>query len=321
MYNLEKIDLTYDRLMKYLTEYEIFAFYIGKNFKIGSVIKNPFRQVDHHPSFSIYTSKEGQLMYKDFSTGESGDCIKFIMKLFNVKYNKALLQIYNEMIERDYHQVMKISIKESKKKSSTKIETKKKYFNQVDLDYWNQFGITKEFLKEYKVSPISNYWINGELSNYKWTKKDPAYELCIYCKTKIYRPLCADKSQKFIGNCTIWDLFGYEQLSPTGDVLIITKSFKDMAVLKLNSYHSVAVQGEGMSIPEEIISDLRNRFKRIIVLYDRDKTGITNARKLVKMYNFDFAFIPKKYKVKDVSDLRKEYGSEETKKVLEKIFS
>jgi hypothetical protein len=319
LYDLERLALTYDRLLQYVTEYEVFAYYLGYNFKVGRVFASPFRE-DTHPSFSIFRSKENSLMFKDFATSESGNCIDFVQNVFNIAWSRALEKVYEDLVDgRNKKEIIKIE-KQPRHESKTKIAIKRRYFNDNDDLYWSQYGITREILKEHNTYPISFYWINDNPIWYKYNLGDPAYASGVFDKFKIYRPTTKNKKDKFISNCTAYDLFGWEQLPEHGDLVIITKSLKDMLVLKLNGYNSVATQGEGHSIPKEIITELRNRFDRIAVLYDRDNAGVNSTKKLVHKHNFDFAFIPKKYKCKDISDLRKAYGAEETKEVLNKIF-
>ena len=71
-------------ILKLTTEYDIYSFYIGDQFKIGKVMRSPLRE-DIHPSFGIYKSSiGGNLMWKDQATGKTGNVIQFICE----KYSK-----------------------------------------------------------------------------------------------------------------------------------------------------------------------------------------------------------------------------------------
>lgn len=53
-------------------------------------IHSPFSSKDKTPSFSVYyDSNANKMKFKDFSSGEQGDAIDFIMKLKNMDYNAA----------------------------------------------------------------------------------------------------------------------------------------------------------------------------------------------------------------------------------------
>jgi len=57
------------------------------------------------------------------------------------------------------------------------------------------------------------------------------------------------------------------------------------------------------------------------VMFDRDKTGMAGARKLVRKYGFDFIFVPKRYQVKDISDFVKKYTLTDGNKLLTKLIN
>ena len=46
--------------------------------KIGKLINSPLRSDDKVPSFAIFRSKSGDLLFKDHGSGETGNAIKFI---------------------------------------------------------------------------------------------------------------------------------------------------------------------------------------------------------------------------------------------------
>ncbi len=62
----------------------------GEKFNRDKKIHSPFNVADKTPSFSIYfNSNQNKWMYKDFSTGDVGDGIDFVMKFKNCNYNEA----------------------------------------------------------------------------------------------------------------------------------------------------------------------------------------------------------------------------------------
>jgi len=317
-YDTLRAEMTFDKLLEYVTEYDIFSYYLGHNFQIGSVFNSPFRE-DKKPSFSIFRSDNFNiLLYKDFATGNTGDCIEFVRLVLNLTRKAAIKQVYEDLIlNKKVNKITPIE-KEPKRTSNKSIEISKRDFNKYDLEYWGRFGITKKTLNKFNVNPINSYWVNGTLSPYTYRIIDPAYAYRIFDKYKIYRPFSVD--YKFISNATSYDLFGWEQLPKHNETIVITKSLKDLMVLDIHGVTAIAVQGEGHTIPKEILNELHNRFNKIIIFYDRDKAGLSCTRKLVKKYGFDFRFIHKKYKVKDIAELREKYGKEETEKAIQILF-
>ena len=78
-------DITLDWILSKVSEYDIYAHYIGQ-FKVGMIYNSPFRK-DKNPSFGVYYSKRTkQLLFKDHGTGECGNVIKFV-QLYTGKTN------------------------------------------------------------------------------------------------------------------------------------------------------------------------------------------------------------------------------------------
>ena len=71
-----KDSITLDYILSRVSEYDIYARYLGK-FKVGGIYNSPFRK-DSNPSFGVFLSrKTGKLLFKDHGSGECGDVIKF----------------------------------------------------------------------------------------------------------------------------------------------------------------------------------------------------------------------------------------------------
>ena len=73
-------------------------------------------------------------------------------------------------------------------------------------------------------------------------------------------------------------------------------------------FNAIAASSETTFIPNDIIKSLRSKWKHIVILYDRDKTGILKAREYGKQYKFDCIFVHKKFKAKDISDAVRDNG-------------
>lgn len=81
-------------------------------------------------------------------------------------------------------------------------------------------------------------------------------------------------------------------------------------------YNAIAASSETTFIPEDILQSLRSKWKHIVILYDRDRTGMSKARDYSKQYKFDAIFVHKKFKAKDISDAVKGNGFENVKNWL-----
>jgi 5S rRNA maturation endonuclease (ribonuclease M5) len=105
-----------------------------------------------------------------------------------------------------------------------------------------------------------------------------------------------------------------------GSILIITKSLKDVMVLHEMGFDAVAASSETTFIPDDILETLKKKYKHILILYDRDPTGMKNARQLSKEYKLDAFFINKRFKAKDISDAVVSTGFEQVKNWLIKTL-
>lgn len=307
MYSLNKALNATKQTYTKVSDYEIFCKYIP-GFKINTLIKSPLRE-DSHPSFSTYKTNNS-IRFRDFSTGDSGNAIEFVKRLFKLStvqeaYNHVSKDFKGFTVDNSY-----INLTEKKH-----INIVRQPFKKADLDFWDKYGISKDTLVRYDVFSIKNYLVNGEVKGI-YTVDNPMYAYKVYDKFKIYRPL-SNKSYKWRQNLTNWDLQGFAQLPNEGDTLIITKSLKDVMVLSELGYNAVAPSSESVMIPPEVISNLSKRFKKIYIFYDRDKAGMKTTRELSKKYQLDFFFINKIYNVKDISDFVKMYGSEKAKEFMD----
>jgi 5S rRNA maturation endonuclease (ribonuclease M5) len=309
-------NITLDWILSKVTEYDIYAKYIGQ-FKVGMIYNSPFRK-DKNPSFGIYYSKRTkQLLFKDHGTGECGNVIKFV-SLFTGKteYNDILSDIVDNLNITNNTKL--VSSKQYIPPTETVIGVVRQEFNDVDINYWKQFNISINTLKKFNVNSIKYYLCNGIVKG-TYKRENPMYAYKVYNNFKIYRPL-ADKYTKWRNNLTDYDIQGYEQLPQKGDILFITKSMKDVMCLHEMGYPAVSPSSESTFLPKDVLEQLKARFKRIIILFDRDTAGVKRSRKLSRETGLEAMFINKKFKAKDVSDAVKANSFEEIKNWLDETI-
>jgi len=294
-------------ILKFTTEYDIFAQYLGFRPIVGHLYSSPFRR-DSNPSFGLFYATNGALLFKDLGTGEAGNCFKFVSIIERIKINDVYELLHSQYISK------KIVFKKTKtipkrKNDTVDIVVEKKEFTEEGLNFWYKYGISKKTLEYFNVSEASKYWVNGKLHGYS-TEKNPIFNYEVYEKNKIYRPF---NKNKFYTNCSNIDIQGWEQLDYSKDTVIITKSLKDVMLLYEMGFTAIAPNGEGHSIPEKVLKILRENFKYIIIWYDKDLAGIKSTKKLLKTQIPDagFCFTYSK-KEKDLSDYFLKYGHDKT---------
>ena len=86
-------------------------------------------------------------------------------------------------------------------------------------------------------------------------------------------------------------------------------------------FSAIAASSETTFIPDDILQSLRSKWNHIVIIYDRDKTGMLEARKYSKQYRLDAIFVHKKFKAKDISDAIRDNSFIDVKNWLTKTLS
>jgi len=302
------ITMSLKDLLEKVTDYDIYSYYIG-TFKLGKLLNSPLRPDDKVPSFAIFPSKTGDLLFKDHGTGIAGNALKFIKLYKGVDTREQLERELLRIVRKMNPMLGEVKPTHVKTVGSgpTDIGIVRQPFTEVDKRYWKQFHISVDTLKHFNVFSIKYFLCNSVVrGTYKETS--PMYAYKVFDKFKIYRPLTS-KYTKWRTNLTNRHVQGLAELPQEGgNLLIITKSLKDVMCLYEMGYHAIAASSETTFIPEDILQSLRSKWKHIVILYDRDRTGMLNARQYSRQYKFDAFFVHKKFKAKDISDAVRDNG-------------
>ena len=283
---------------------------------------------DRHPTVSLYRTKNGTLLYKDFGSTFCGDCFTFVATLLGVTYHEALKIIANDFgiincnkIEKHAPQIKYTGTK-FKETKETEIQVEIRDFKDYELQWWNRYGITEKTLNKFNVFSCKNIWLNGNVFHYE---KDNQLIFGYYGgireeieRWRIYIP--RNHTYKFIGNWKSIMLQGAHQLPKNGgDYLCITKSLKDVMVLYEFGISAIAPCSEHIFMTDKQYEKLCNKFKYILCCYDNDIAGIEGLNKIHKAHpELKVCFIPRKYNAKDISDFYKIYGKEKTLELIQK---
>lgn len=321
----KKSYITKEKLLTYITDWDVYRMYIqNKDLNINKVFNSPLRN-DEKPSFGLFIGESGEICFKDFNVS-SGDFIKFVQLKFGLNYYEALSKIVIDFnLESDFivkknekTEYKKNNITENKKRediiadlNTYKLGKKSRNWILKDISFWNNFGIKKKTLELYNVSPVSHLFIGDKIitcSNLTYCFTENKDNVITY---KIYQPF--NKEYKWLNNhnSSVWQ--GWTQLPEKGDILIITKSLKDvMSIKDVCGIPSVSLQTESSKPKLKIILELKQRFKKIFLLYDNDfdkeiNWGNTFGKELCKEFDLKQIEIDSKFKSKDFSDLVKNY--------------
>ena len=314
--NVQEEKLTYEKLIKRISEYDIYAYYIG-NFSVGRSLNSPFRK-DDSPSFGIYVGSRGNLIFNDFKFG-AGNCIKFVMLMENCSWQDAY-HILNHRYKLGYNtysdrikslpitKEVIITDKRDFERVDKWIDIKIKPWTIDDKEYWSSYNISLSTLQKFNVFSIEKFYINNRLFKCSRLAYAYRYDVNVY---KIYQPLLSVKDGKWFSNIKNNQIYqGEDQLPETGELLFITSSLKDVMVLYECGYNAVAPHTEHQILSIEKYENYKKRFNRIVVFYDNDEAGILHANKMKDQFNLECIYVPDE---KDPSDFVKKYNLETLK--------
>lgn len=315
-------------LEKVTTEY-IYQYYFPEEIKTSKYYINPLREDDTNPG-CFFTYLGNELFFVDFAYNPTHiDCFKFIQNFYNLSFYETLVKISKDLnlnlhkpsvlFEKNTEfkkDIKNVEIKIDKVyKSPSIIKVITRNFNKTDLDYWSQFGITESTLKFFNVKAVERAWINNNLYYYN-KSYDPAYRYREKDSFKIYRPF-AYKKLKWRSNMSGGILECWDQLPDSGDILIITKSKKDVMTLYEAGYNAIAVKAESVIVSENSAELLNSRFSNIYTWFDNDDTGNKFSEIQNEKYGWKTLVFPKEYP-KDPSDFVKKYDLNKLKEFIKK---
>jgi 5S rRNA maturation endonuclease (ribonuclease M5) len=301
--------------------------------EVPCVIHSPLRN-DEHPSFSIYMNNSGHIRYKDHSNSDvHGGLMDLLCEYWKCTFNQALDKICNLMIKNGEVVIKPKQIKTFTRKEVnhlTEMQVKVRPWRDYDYEYWASYGITKQWLKYAEIYPISHKIVTKRDST---TDKGKRYiftaDRYAYCyierknnelQLKVYQPFNTKGfkwSSKMDGSVIgLWT-----KIPEYGDKVIICSSLKDALCVSCQLHiPTLTLQGEGYSISDTAISELKRRYKKVFICFDTDEAGIEDGKKLADRTGFT-NIIPDLGNEKDLSDYYKSLEDKEQFKQLQTLFN
>lgn len=308
------IELRKDEIFKRVTEEQIFEKYLQLAVDEGVTYMNPLRP-DRKAGCRYYRATNGRMYFKDFSKGYHWDCFNVVQFMYNnCSFTDACriiirdFKLNNTPVLYDYapQELLKLRMK---------IQVSVRSWTQDDIKYWGQFNIGLDDLSRFNIYPCKAIWINGE--HYRCKTGDPCYAYYFGEDLfKIYFPY--RKENKFYQNIHVDDdiLQGYIQLKYQSDILVITKSFKDVICFDNFGIDAVAPMSEANIISKKHYEDLLNHYDYIVCVGDNDARGRAFMLAHNKEYRIPYYVYPKTW-AKDTSDNIKRFGFNKIKEVVE----
>ena len=318
-----KPKISKELILSRFSEEQLMEYYLHLPVRRG-LFRSPLRR-DKQPTCSFYRNNSGTLIFKDFATGQHLNVFGVVQEIFKCGYHEALRIIANDMgivrdreLRRNPGKINENPVRIQDKEMS-KIQVEIQDFTDLELKWWGKYGITPEILKRFNVYSCKHVFLNGQLLAESqqhcpifgyYGKKYQGIELwrCYFPKRTSFR---------FITNWPSKKIQGYDQLPKEGKLLVITKSMKDCLSMYSCGLAAIAPCSENLFISDNVLDDLKKRFKYIVVFYDNDIPGISNMRKIRNIHpELNFFFIPRCYEAKDFSDFYAKYGRKKTLEVI-----
>lgn len=327
--------LSLKNILLRVDELTLWRYYLNNStIRINVNIKAPYR-ADNTPSFSIYVNDLGRIIGKDFRGDFQGDVFQYIqytspVKLsfyeslhkVNIDFNlnlapKKLYTNYKNTISNlplaNFNNNLNITHTQTKEEEV--IEFTIREFNEKDIYFFKNQGISKKTLERYNVFCVKKAFLNNKLYYTYICENDPCYAFYFpkTGKVKLYFPY--REKNRFLSNCNNEkELQGFLQLKKERtDILFITKSYKDVMLFDELNINAVAPHGESHFLPKKALEFLIRTHKITILLYDNDIAGIKASRKIFKENGFPPYVIPKVFtfngnRIKDLTELYEHYG-------------
>ncbi len=174
-------------------------------------------------------------------------------------------------------------------------------FTKEHLDFWKQYWLNIEHLEKFNVCAVKSY--KKSVKSREVIYKEPVFVYLQDGYGKIYQPFSKDKRFKFftIGDKPENAVFGLQQIPERKgkgkeDVVFIVGGEKDVITTsEIMGYPAISPWSENAllnSITQDLINNLKSRFKHVMVMFDIDKTGVENSAMLASKYNLQVLDLP-----------------------------
>lgn len=310
-------------LEKYISELDILQNYFPDIKHLPTTINSPLRQ-DIHPSFSIFKSKD-KVLYKDFSTGESGDIYTLLEKIWGCDFVEVIDRLYKELNVEKYTVHTTRTNSKIHIKSNSELLCKVRDWKNYDIEYWESYGVTLPWLEWAEVYPISHIIIDKDNHRYVFKAEKLAYTFVERKEGKvthkIYQPLTNDKRKKWYNKHDKSVVSLWTKIPEYGDKVVICSSLKDALCLSCNTkIPALSIQGESYGMSDTAINELKRRYKKQYIILDNDTVGLKDAVKLSERTGFENIVLPQFEGGKDISDLYKVYGKRKFIELIKNLF-
>lgn len=324
-----KDSVSFDEITRSVSDADLVSYYLGVT-EIPCFIHSPLRK-DDRPSFGFYSRDGKRIYWIDLATREGGGIYDLLSQLWNCGYKEVLTRIRQDM--KKFTNGARVgtctpcTVRDiDSHRSNTDLQCKVREWREYDIDYWASYGVPLEWLKYAEVYPISHKIVISDGQKYVFGADKLAYAFVERKEgkitLKIYQPLSVDKRRKWSNKHDRSVISLWTKIPEYGDKVVICSSLKDALCLWANTgIPALAIQGEGYGMSDTAVSELKRRYNQVYILFDNDKAGLDDGKKLAERTGFTNLVLPYFIGGKDVSDLYKSVGKEQFVKTINGLFN
>jgi hypothetical protein len=318
--------VSFEEILSKVRDSDLVAYYLGVT-EVPCFIHSPLRR-DNRPSFGLYSKDHNRIYWVDLATNERGGIYDLLSRMWHCTYKEVLTRIQEDMKKfvtgatvGSYTPCNVINMNTHNNNSD--LQCKIREWRQYDIDYWESYGVPVEWLKYAEVYPISHKIVISNGKRYVFGADKLAYAFVERKEDKItlkiYQPLSHTRKWSNKHDRSVISL--WTKIPETGDKLVICSSLKDALCLWANTgIPAIATQGEGYTMSDTAISELKRRYTSIYILFDNDEAGLKDGKKLSEQTGFINLVLPQFQGGKDVSDLYKIKGKDRFLEIIYSLF-
>ncbi len=325
---MEYLEYSEENILERVDEYSLYCFYMGYEPLIGKRYPSPIRPGDDNPSFNIFERVYGDRTYVEFLWKDLGTSLRGPLDIFDmIMYQFGLAGKRQAMWkvcadfglggaepDADGGTSNHLKLVEPSYMDPIHIKIVSQNHTKRDLLYWNQFNVNQQILREFDTRSIEAYFLTEGQAIPSYPKGGLGYAYVVNGKYQLYFPMCMDRKRRWRNDWNDTCVFGFKQLPAKGELCIITKAPKDVMCLKSLEFASVTPRGENIMLPDACIKNLKQRFKRVVTLFDND------GKHMAKHYKCEEIHIPLSTGFKDPTDHCSALGPIKTKELLNDIL-
>lgn len=315
---MKLLDLVLNKkyLLDRLSQEQIFEYYMGFPVSEG-FHKNPLRN-DGSPGCKFYY-EDDRLIFNDFAWGKKFNCFEYVMEKETLTFHEALRRIADDMI------ILTPGVKQTPKKetlpkktTSSVFKITPKLFTPKEFEFWNVGGLefTQEQLNTGGVYSVQTLWedeyVNTNLEMVFAYWEDQMLK-------QIYFPNNKALGKRRFRNKKDFKVGGWSQLRTDCNYVIVTKSFKDMFILKSFGINCIYIVNEKILLSEEYMNTLESMYDFIGFLLDNDYTGKRQLVQYKQKYPHITPMLFDCSEGKDTYDVVKQFGKEYMLELIESV--